>query len=129
MDPQSLNPHTSYAKGLSAEYWAAEYLQNKGYTVLHRRYKTLYGELDLIVHQGEVLSFVEVKQRPKVDQGLYALTPHQQKRLWQTGEYFLQNSAYEVSWCTIRFDLVVVAVCPILKNRNISHIENLLGQH
>ncbi len=49
--------------GQIAEDQAAEYLVAKGYTVITRRCKTRSGELDIVAMDGEVLVFVEVKQR------------------------------------------------------------------
>ncbi len=49
--------------GAGAEDLAADYLVAKGYTIVTRRKKMHRGELDLIALDGEVLVFVEVKQR------------------------------------------------------------------
>jgi putative endonuclease len=49
--------------GAEAEDLAAEFLASKGYTIVTRRKKMRQGELDLIALDGEVLVFVEVKQR------------------------------------------------------------------
>jgi putative endonuclease len=116
---------TSYAKGVAAEYVATEYLQNMGYVLLHKRYKTRYGELDMVMHQSDALVFIEVKNREKISDGLYALTLRQQKRLWQAGECFLQN--HTNPWSTIRFDIVVVSLSRS-PGTVLTHMENILGQ-
>ncbi len=51
------------AQGREAEDRAADYLLEKGYTVVTRRYHTRHGEIDLIALDGETLVFIEVKQR------------------------------------------------------------------
>ena len=51
------------AKGREAEDAAAEFLLEKGYTIITRRYHTRHGEIDLIALDGETLVFIEVKQR------------------------------------------------------------------
>jgi putative endonuclease len=118
---------TSYAKGMAAEHLATEYLQNMGYVLLHKRYKTRYGELDMVMHRGGDLVFIEVKNREKLRDGLYALTLKQQKRLWQAGAYFLQNNTRDDLWSTIRFDMVVVSLSRS-PGKVLAHMEHILGQ-
>ena len=48
MTDKSARQSAAYQQGLIAEELAANYLQGKGYTILKRRYKTKYGEIDLI---------------------------------------------------------------------------------
>ena len=49
--------------GMAAEETAARLYEARGATVLARRLRTAEGELDLVVRQGDVLVFVEVKRR------------------------------------------------------------------
>jgi putative endonuclease len=49
--------------GTDAEDLAASYLLEKGYTIVTRRWTGRGGEIDLVVLDGDVLVFVEVKQR------------------------------------------------------------------
>lgn len=51
------------AVGTQAEDFAAHFLQQQGIRILARNYYTPYGEIDLIVQDGEYLAFVEVKAR------------------------------------------------------------------
>ncbi len=48
--------------------WGAElalrYLTRRGYVLIERNYRTCYGELDLLLRQGNTIVFVEVK-RPR----------------------------------------------------------------
>jgi putative endonuclease len=125
--PMKCHTATSYAKGVAAEHLAAEYLQKMGYILLHKRYKTRYGELDVVMHRGDTLVFIEVKNREKLSDGLYALTLRQQQRLWQAGEYFLQNHTHADPWSTIRFDIVVIALSRP-PGTVLAHMENILGQ-
>jgi len=124
--PMTSNRATAYEKGVAAEHLATEYLQTMGYVLWHKRYKTRYGELDMVMHRGNALVFIEVKNREKLNDGLYALTLRQQKRLWQAGEWFLQNHIRDEPWSTIRFDLMVVSLSRSPKV--LAHIENILGQ-
>jgi putative endonuclease len=49
--------------GQAAEDLAANYLLQKGFTIVTRRKKMRSGEIDIVALDGEVLVFVEVKQR------------------------------------------------------------------
>jgi putative endonuclease len=49
--------------GKDAEDRAASYLLSKGYSIVTRRFATRAGELDIVALDGDVLVFVEVKER------------------------------------------------------------------
>lgn len=55
--------HAAYSYGLEAEEIAAAHFIKKGYLLIAKRYKTNYGEIDLIVCDEKTLVFVEVKAR------------------------------------------------------------------
>ena len=52
-----------HARGQQGEDYAAAHFERLGYQVLARNHRTRYGELDLVVHDGSNLVFVEVKAR------------------------------------------------------------------
>jgi putative endonuclease len=54
----------AFRVGLSAEASAAALLIAKGYFILARRYRTPYGEIDLVAHRRNLVGFVEVKTGP-----------------------------------------------------------------
>ena len=45
------------------EELAAEYLQEKGYKIEERNFRTRFGEIDIICWDGPILVFVEVKTK------------------------------------------------------------------
>ena len=49
--------------GTKGESFAAQVLQKNGAEILSRNYYTPYGEIDLIVRDGNCIAFVEVKTR------------------------------------------------------------------
>jgi len=49
--------------GELGETLACEELRRRGYAILERRYRTRYGEIDIVARHGDVLVFVEVKAR------------------------------------------------------------------
>ena len=82
MHPQDWpRPSASPRSGpaLSAESRAAAYLMAKGYRILAKRFRTPYGEIDLVAKKRNLLAFVEVKARASLDDAAYAVTPRQQR--------------------------------------------------
>ena len=51
------------------EALAGQILEQKGYVILDRNFRTRYGEVDLVAEDGEVLVFVEVKARRSLNYG------------------------------------------------------------
>ena len=54
---------TNQQLGKLGEDMAADYLQQKGYFILRRNFRTRSGEIDIIAADGSHLHFVEVKTR------------------------------------------------------------------
>lgn len=98
---------TSYSKGVAAEEQVKKYLQNAGYAIIAERYRNAGGEIDLIALDENTLIFIEVKQRKTLEDGLYAITERQQKRIVRAAEGFLSEHP-EHTMCDMRFDAVIV---------------------
>ncbi|MEJ5201812.1 MAG: YraN family protein, partial [Anaerolineales bacterium] len=84
--------HNQYI-GRWGEQYAEAYFAERGWIVLDRNVHTPYGELDLVIKQGDVLVFVEVKTRTTDSFGLpeMAVSSLKQTRLVQSAEYYLQS--------------------------------------
>lgn len=69
--------------GRRGEAVAAEWLAERGYTVLQRNWRCSEGELDLIARRGRVTVFAEVKTRSSLAFGhpFEAITPEKAARL------------------------------------------------
>jgi putative endonuclease len=117
-----MNSTSAFEKGIQAEQWAKEYLTHEGYLFLAQRYKTKFGEVDLIMALGNCLTFFEVKRRANVTKGLWCLNPKTHQRLWNTGLHFLQHHPKEPTWDSMQFDLVLV-----FPDMSLSHIKNILS--
>lgn len=107
--PKKMNrgKRQSYWKGLVAEYLAMGLLMGKGYRCLARRYKTPYGEIDLVMAKGDYLVAVEVKARKTKAAALESLRPHQQQRICRALQAFqARHEAYH-PFC-LRFDFVLL---------------------
>lgn len=95
-----------YESGLNGEALAEDYLCKQGMSALARRYRAQDGEIDLIMLDGEIVVFVEVKSRPRsrAGMGLLAITPDKQRRMTHAALAFL----LEREWMErlVRFDVV-----------------------
>ena len=100
-------PASAYAKGIMGEDRACEYLQAKGMVLLKRRYRSLYGEIDLIMQDENTLVFVEVKTRERGHggDGFLAITAAKQKRILQTAALYLAECGEEKA---VRFDAMEI---------------------
>lgn len=98
------------ALGRAAEAFVARYLEAQGCVILARRYRCERGEIDLIVRDGCVLAFVEVKARRRDDYGdpIHAVDWRKRRRLISTARHFLRHEGH--SGCECRFDVVSVRI-------------------
>ena len=96
--------------GELGETLACDELQRRGYAILERRYRTRYGEIDIVARHGEVLVFVEVKARAgdAFGSGAEAVTPYKQRRVARMAADFLVRRRLQDRPC--RFDVVSVAM-------------------
>ena len=97
----------AFNTGLSAESRAAAMLLAKGYRILARRFRTPYGEIDIVARKRDLIAFVEVKARATLDEAASAVTPRQQVRIsdaasaWQAHP---EHAEFE-----LRFDVMMIA--------------------
>lgn len=76
-------------QGRRAEDVAAIFLRLKGYRILEKRYRTPLGEIDLIAEKNNLIAFVEVKYRKKLEDAQWAITPRQVERIQRAAELFI----------------------------------------
>jgi putative endonuclease len=98
----------AFRTGLSAESRAAAYLMAKGYRILAKRFRTPYGEIDLVARKRALLAFIEVKARASLDEAAYAVTPRQQSRIIEAAQAWLMTHPEHAEF-EIRFDAVLIA--------------------
>src|SRR5437868_13730746 len=79
----------AFRVGLSAESRAAAYLIAKGYRILAKRFRTPYGEIDLVARRRSLIAFVELKARASLDDAAWAVTARQQQRNINTAQAWL----------------------------------------
>jgi putative endonuclease len=66
--------------GVQAEQSAAQFLQRHGLTLIESNYRCRFGEIDLILREGDTLVFAEVRQRSRSDFGGAAASIDTHKR-------------------------------------------------
>jgi putative endonuclease len=94
--------------GLSAESTAAALLIGKGYRILARRWRSPFGEIDIVARNRSTVIFVEVKARSALDDAAYAVTPRQRRRIIDAASAWLASRP-DLSGLDARFDVVLVA--------------------
>jgi putative endonuclease len=97
----------AFRLGLSAESRAALLLVAKGYRIVARRWKTPFGEIDIVARRRRALVFVEVKARTHPDDAAEAVTERAKRRIIAAAELWLARHPDEVNR-DIRFDVVLV---------------------
>ena len=91
--------------GDDAEARASMYLERLGYRVVARNVTLAFAELDLIVKDGDVVVFVEVRKRKTRIDALESVGPKKQARLIRAGAAWLEQNAPSAR---ARFDVVAV---------------------
>jgi putative endonuclease len=99
---------SNHRAGILAEYLALSWLTLKGYRLVVWRYKTKYGEIDLIVRRGSTLVFVEVKARKSHNAAAHAIHTKNQSRVVAAAQHFL-NTHPSYAKHQVRFDAVLIA--------------------
>ncbi len=96
--------------GKLGENLACAALEQRGYAIVARRYRTRAGEIDIVARDGETTVFVEVKARAgdAFGGGAEAITRWKQRRLTLMALDYLARHRLEDTPC--RFDVVTVDV-------------------
>ena len=94
--------------GLYGEDLARAELERLGYQILDRRYRSRFGEIDIIAQDEATVVFVEVKTKTDSRFGDPAemVTPQKQRRLGSMAEEYVSGHALHAMPC--RFDVVSV---------------------
>jgi len=96
------------ALGISGEDLACAELQRRGYVIVERRYRTRFGEIDIIAKDGPTTVFIEVKARMTQEFGgaAAAMTRWKQRRIARMAvDYLARQNLHD---CPCRFDVVAI---------------------
>lgn len=94
-------------KGARGEAAAAAWLQENGWTVLARNYRTRRGEIDIVAQQGDLVAFVEVKSWrsvPREELGR-SIGPRKRAKIARAARQFLSGRP-DLAGTHVRFDVV-----------------------
>jgi putative endonuclease len=98
--------------GKKGEDLAVAYLKGKGYRIIERNYKCLFGEIDIVAQDGNTVVFVEVKSRKSEDFGdpQTAVGWEKKKKISRISLKYLEEK--HLYPCDARFDVVAVKMLP-----------------
>ncbi len=96
----------SYKLGKWGENRAEKFLQQEGYQILDRNFRSSQGEIDLVAKDLETLVFVEVKNYSyrSFGQPLNAISQHKKKSLVHAAKFYLLKNNISNAYC--RFDVL-----------------------
>jgi putative endonuclease len=113
--------------GELGEDLVAQWLESQGWKILHRRFYSRWGEIDIIAQFGEnqtgvnelpQVAFVEVKTRSQGNWdagGKSAITPHKQAKIERTARIYLARYPEKADY-PCRFDVAIVYCQQISKH-------------
>ena len=109
--------------GVTGEGLARRHLEQRGYRFVAANWRRTYGELDLIMRDGDVLVFVEVKTRSgeRLVTAEESLTAAQARRLLLAAQSFLAQRA-DLAGLFWRIDFVAVTLAPTGAVSRLTHI-------
>ena len=102
-------PNERTAAGRNAEDAVCAYLGEKGIRIVERNFRARGGEIDIIVRDGDVLAFVEVRFREQDEHGLpeESVGPGKRRRIVAAARAYLATIPPD-SWREARFDVAAV---------------------
>ena len=112
----------SQALGTLGEHVAEQWLVERGWTILERRYRGIRNELDLVMRRENMVAFVEVKTRRRDDFGdpICAVDRHKQRRLIRSAQAWIVH--HGEPQFEYRFDVIGILVEH--SGPQVQHIEN-----
>ena len=108
--------------GQRAEELARDYLRRQGLTEIERNYRCRFGEIDLIMRDGKVLVFVEVRMRASNAFGgaVASIDARKQRKLLSAARHYISSTG-RMPDC--RFDAVLLN-----GDSRIEWIQNAFGE-
>lgn len=94
--------------GQSGEDLASRFCRQHNLKIVKRNYRCHFGEIDIIAWQGEVLHFIEVKNRSSdLIPGRYAVNNNKQRHIRQSAQNYLQQNNL-TDKCLVSFDVIEI---------------------
>ena len=108
--------------GRSGEEQAAEFLVEKGFSIIERNVRYgRFGEIDLVARRENLIIFAEVKKRNGNAFGgaLYSISGKKQRSLRKTALHYITSRGLFSGNITFRFDLIAIENSVISWHRDI----------
>ncbi len=116
-----MRPGSTSDRGAKGESTAGHFLQESGYSIVERNFRTRAGEVDIIAVEGGTIAFCEVKswERMPIEGLEHALDRRKQGRIIRTAARFL---ARHPSYARLqpRFDVIFI-------HDSIVHLKDAFG--
>lgn len=110
--------------GRTGEQLALEHLRRRGFALVTRNHRTRFGELDLVVFDGETLVFVEVKTRRAGSGSPWeALGDAKRRQVRRMAQAYLHEVADRPFAAHLRFDAVGVVIDARDRLVRLDHVE------
>jgi len=110
--------------GKFGEDIASKYLEEKGYKIKERNYRTFLGEIDIITEYKGSIIFIEVKTR-RSDKFGYpeeAINFNKQQKIIKNALcYLAKYNLWKTNYC---FDVILVSISNHKEVKRIKHIRN-----
>ena len=105
--------------GRNYEDAAANYLEQKGYRIIARNFRSRSAEIDIVALDGRYLVFAEVKQRTSARRGYgsQAVDLRKQRRICQAAAWYMHRYRCPAG-TPVRFDVVSIDGSRITLLRN-----------
>jgi len=118
------NNTSSRNTGVITELKATHYLTQHGLTFQEKNLHSRMGEIDIIMKEGDVFVFVEVKYRSSANFGgaISAISIKKQQKIKKTAAFYLQQCGLNEYNTPCRFD--VVALQGNINNPEITWLKN-----
>lgn len=109
--------------GRLGERLAAEHLERRGCSIVGRNHRTRYGEIDLIVLDGDILVFVEVKTRRGRGSPWDALHDAKCAQVRRMARAYLTEVPDRPRTAGLRFDAIGIQIDGRGRLTSLSHLE------
>ena len=106
MNAPTNSPPTAKSIGDAAEKIAADFLSKRGLRLVESNYRCRFGEIDLVMRDGDSLVFVEVRRRENSQMAAESISAVKRRRLNAAARHYLAKRRVN---CPCRFDAVLVS--------------------
>jgi len=116
---------TPHERGVAGEQHAASYLEESGYKIVEKNFRSRRGEVDIIAVRGGVIVFCEVKSWTSFGAAEleHAIGTRKRGRIIDASRHFLYRNPWYRDF-EMRFDIVLVSG----QHMDIRHIEGAFGE-